>query len=436
MRFLYAKPNGVQLLKGKVMCTSKKVVNKKVSLSNNKRKGKEMGVRRFSASCVLLVVFCSLTLAQDTWTKGTFEIHVFRVGQADSQLIVSPRGKTLLIDVGELSWNSGRGAQLVANKIRQVMGADFNHLDYVVATHLRLDHIGYVGKGGIWALIENHGFTVGTLIDRDAGIWNDLNQDGQPAQNEITWYNAGTTSGTGWRWLGYVTNPANAKKLNRQTAEVDSARQINLGRNITVTIIQSDAEGVKMQDGRRNVGGNHVGEKFPPSENDYSITLKVTFGKLDYVTGGDTDGEYATSAYGYTYNDVETVIAPKIGQVEILRVNHHGSAHSSNQIYIDILDPDVSLISCGNNSYGHPSQTTLDRLFRISKVYLTERGFVDRDYGKAKIVNGDIVIRSRDGVKYTVNGKPYVASDPDSAPVRPIRSKPGILDRFKKIERK
>jgi glyoxylase-like metal-dependent hydrolase (beta-lactamase superfamily II) len=50
------------------------------------------------------------------------------------------------------------------------MGANYKRLDYIVATHLHADHIGYVGRGGIWALIENHGFKVGTLIDRDAGV--------------------------------------------------------------------------------------------------------------------------------------------------------------------------------------------------------------------------------------------------------------------------
>jgi hypothetical protein len=96
VRFIYAKLKGFQFLKGEVMCISKKVINKKTSLSNIIKKWKKMGVRRFSASCILLMVFCSLTLASGTWQRGSFEIHMFSVGQADSQLIVSPAGKTLL----------------------------------------------------------------------------------------------------------------------------------------------------------------------------------------------------------------------------------------------------------------------------------------------------------------------------------------------------
>ena len=387
-----------------------------------------MSIRK---SVILICLFVPTSLFAQTWTQGSFEIHVFQIGQADSQLIVGPTGRTLLIDVGELNWNSGRGARLVANKIRHVMGANHDHIDYIVATHLHSDHIGYVGRGGIWDLIENRGFTVGTLIDRDAGVWNDVDQDGQPAQNEITWHNAGTTSGTGWRWLGYATAPNNAAQLNREIAIVGSTTQIDLGPGVTVTVVESDAQGVRMEDGQTAVAGDHTGETNPPSENDYSITLKVSFGSLDYVTGGDTDGEYETSGYGYTYNDVESVIAPRIGRVEVLHANHHGSAHSTNQVYVNVLNPDVSLISCGSNSYGHPDQDSLNRLLATSTVYLTEQGDAGRNYGSAIIVDDDIVIRSSDGVNYTVDSNTYVAAD--HPPISSLKQQ--ILDQIAVLER-
>lgn len=380
----------------------------------------------FTHKKVILIIclLVSTSLFAQTWTRGNFEIHVFQVGQADSQLIVGPTGRTLLIDVGERTWNSTQGAAAVAQKIHHVMGANYNRLDYIVATHLHADHIGYVEHGGIWALIENHGFTVDTLIDRDAGVWTDANGNNTFDNGEITWHNAGTTSGTANNWLPY------AARLNRATAIVGSTTQINLGRRVTVTVVESDAQGVRMEDGQTTVAGDHTGRTHPPSENDYSITLKVSFGSLDYVTGGDTDGEYETSGYGYTYNDVESVIAPRIGQVEILRVNHHGSGHSTNQAYVNALNPDVSLISCGSNSYGHPDQTVLNRLLDTSTVYLTERGDPGRNYGSAIIVDDDIVIRSRDGVNYTVDGNTYVASDrPDDPPL-----KQQILDQIAVLE--
>jgi len=90
-------------------------------------------------------------------------------------------------------------------------------------------------------------------------------------------------------------------------------------------------------------------------------------------------------------------------QVELLHVGHHGSDHSNNQYYIDALNPDVSFISCGNNTFGHPSQAVLDRLVATSDVFFTNRCDETRDYSAATIFNGDIILRSTDGATYTIN---------------------------------
>ena len=50
-----------------------------------------------------------------------------------------------------------------------------------------------------------------------------------------------------------------------------------------------------------------------------AMSYKISFYHFDYATAGDTDGEYATSSFGYTYNDVEHIIAPRFGRVEVLR---------------------------------------------------------------------------------------------------------------------
>ena len=348
-----------------------------------------------------------------TWVPGTFEVHVFDVEQGDSQLIISPTGKTLLIDVREPSWNTGTGAAYMADKLREVMGPAFSHIDYIMASHLHLDHIGNAGYGGLWALLEVQGFTVGKTIDRDAGTWVDGNSDGicNP-DTEIVWYNAGTQSSTARNWLCYMTNPANATTVNREIAVINSTTQINLGLDVTVKIVQRDAENVMMVDGLTPLRGDHTAEAVPPSENDYSIGLKVTYGLLDYATAGDSDGEYATSTFGYTYNNVEAVLAPRIGVVDVLRANHHGSGHSTSQLYADTLQPDASFISCGNNTYGHPSQTTLDRLLVWGAVYLTNLCDTTRNYGTSVIVNGDILLKSTNGTNYTINGTPFIASNP------------------------
>jgi len=144
-------------------------------------------------------VFLPLVLSGSSGPEGVLEIHVFNVGQGDSQLIIGPTRKTLLIDESEPSWNTHLGATWVASEIQRITGG--THLDYVMVTHWHLDHIGYAGEGGIWSLLEEQGITADVLIDRDGGVWNDVNSDSacDPA-TEIEWHNAVTTSGTAEKW--------------------------------------------------------------------------------------------------------------------------------------------------------------------------------------------------------------------------------------------
>ncbi len=337
------------------------------------------------------------------WQPGLFEIHIFDVGQGDSQLIIFPSGYTILIDVAEHSDDSGRCAALIAAKIRTITGS--SHINVGVLSHLHLDHIGYAGFGGFWKLLEEEAITFDKIIDRDAGMWVDGRDGTIPdgscdPENEITWHNAGEVSGTAKQWLCYATNPANSKIYPiRQLAQLGSTTQIDPpDAHAQVEIIQVDAATVMLADGITPLAGDHSMDPIPPSENDYSIALKISYGQIDYITAGDTSGKY-----NFRYNDVESVIAPWIGPVEILHVNHHGSGSSSNQTYLETLAPATAFISCGTNSYDHPDQAVLERLTAVSDVYLTNYCAAERDYSDATVVAGDIILRSRDGLTYTLN---------------------------------
>ena len=59
---------------------------------------------------------------------------------------------------------------------------------------------------------------------------------------------------------------------------------------------------------------------------------------------------------------------------QILKVSHHGSKNSSAQPFLEIVQPQISLISAGkDNSYGHPHAETIERLKAVkSKIFMTE----------------------------------------------------------------
>jgi beta-lactamase superfamily II metal-dependent hydrolase len=329
-----------------------------------------------------------------TWRPGELNIYWFDVEQGDSQLIVGPTGKTLLIDLGETSWNTtgtNTNATRVANQIKAICGtgSDPVQLDYVMASHHHLDHIGYAHAvedgtsaigNGLYQLLTpatsgGLGFTVGTFFDHDGGTWTDTNGDGScevgtatAPSTEVSWHNVGTTSQTARRLICWLYGPANqpdrANIAGHVTTLTNSGTwpDIDLGTGATGTIVNANAKGTMQANGTTPVSGDHSADAVPPSENDYSIALKVTYGSYKYATAGDSDGEYSTSADGYTYNNIEAGLPSKFGNLnfDTVRANHHGSAHSSSDAYVSAMDPETTFISCGANSYGHPANRTLN----------------------------------------------------------------------------
>ena len=61
------------------------------------------------------------------------------------------------------------------------------------------------------------------------------------------------------------------------------------------------------------------------------------------------------------------------GEIDVLKVAHHGSSSSGCEEFLELVKPELSLISCGkNNSYGHPHEETLERLDAVgSKIMST-----------------------------------------------------------------
>jgi len=323
------------------------------------------------------------TCGTGTWTEGNLEIHHINIGQGDAALIVGPTGKSLLFDAGETYWNSSIDAQIVGPYVETVLGC--KELDYVVISHFHVDHIGYVGYGGLWHLVELQGFTVGQTLLRDYNTY------------------LGTTSGTFDNWKLYLEGEGQAK-LNPITA-VEGTSQVDLAGGVLFDIVTVDGNGTMRP-------GNFSADPVPPSENDYSIGAVLSYGLFDEWLGGDLDGEYIASEFSYVYHDIELSVAAEVGDIDVLKVNHHGSDHSNNVTFVNQLDPEVSIISVGeDNTYGHPRQPVMDLLLATSDVYLTERGDPTVNIGDA-VVAGDVVVRTSDGVNYTVNGVGYVATDP------------------------
>ena len=88
-------------------------------------------------------------------------------------------------------------------------------------------------------------------------------------------------------------------------------------------------------------------------EEDGCMMLRVTHGSFDTLITGDVPIETENAlAAEYHLSGTELYIA-----------GHHGSKHASGDTLLDALGAKTAIVSCGYNTYGHPAQEALDRIY-------------------------------------------------------------------------
>lgn len=118
--------------------------------------------------------------------------------------------------------------------------------------------------------------------------------------------------------------------------------------------------------------------------NDYSIVIKLTYGSTSFLLTGDAE---KVSESQMLSNGLDL-------SATVLKVGHHGSRTSTGQTFLEKVSPKYAVISVGkDNSYGHPTQETLNRLKNKGvAVYRTDE-------------NGTVVATS-DGKDVSFNTQP------------------------------
>ena len=115
------------------------------------------------------------------------------------------------------------------------------------------------------------------------------------------------------------------------------------------------------------------------SSNDCSIVAQLTCGNVQILFPGDMT------------ETVEKQLLPLFGDIDVLKVAHHGSATSTTAEFLSVVKPEYAVVSYGlNNSYHHPALPTLQRLFAAGTTV----------YGTGK--SGTVVLTT-DGWTYSFN---------------------------------
>lgn len=115
--------------------------------------------------------------------------------------------------------------------------------------------------------------------------------------------------------------------------------------------------------------------------NENSVVCRLDFGETSFLFTGD--------ASKGSENDLVKAYGSELS-VDVLKLGHHGSDTSSQEKWLNAVDPEIAVCCVGwDNTYGHPSPEVLERLeMRGVTLYRTD-------------LNGTVVITS-DGESLSV----------------------------------
>lgn len=264
------------------------------------------------------------------------------VGQGDGLVLRAPDGQVHVFDAGP----NGQGNASILPVINSLQPTGYG---YTVMSHFHSDHL-----GGLDTVLNALPFQV--ALDRG--------DQNRASNSSINSYLA-------------------AAGTRRQFVVVGQTYQ--LGGGVTMTCICANGS---------IMGGAFVNPAQAQEENARSLVMRVDYGDFSMWIGGDLTGGGNSTA------DVESAAALACGDVDVYKLNHHGSNTSTSTNLIAHLDPELALVSCGaGNSYGHPTTTITNRINQA----LASRALLSTTRGSSNVigfgVTGDLRIDT-DGYRY------------------------------------
>lgn len=101
------------------------------------------------------------------------------------------------------------------------------------------------------------------------------------------------------------------------------------------------------------------------STNDTSVIFKLTYEENSFLFTGDASEAVELEMVNLYENLLD---------VDVLKVGHHGSKTSTNNLFLELVSPEFSILSFGSdNRYGHPHPEVVERLENVSsKIIRTD----------------------------------------------------------------
>ena len=320
--------------------------------------------RRLNVFVLTVTVFTAVGLAGRPKSLSIFH---FDVNTGDATLILTPAGRGILIDAGDRS----RGKDPIIKFLdRAKADGRLTSLDYTIATHYDADHI-----GGMDEVLKSQWHPQEAALDRGDIFLPPFNHkyveehcrgiDPNKSESIVQWGTApSSTCGrkASCQIIQYFT--AAKAKGKRKTVKPGDVLKFDNGIRLTTLVVNAkDIDG-------HTVDVHFNGRKPDCAANDLSIGMLLEYGQFRYLIAGDLTGVRAKKVA-----NVEKLIMDDAKDVDVYRINHHGSDTSSSDDFVKATSPTVVIVSNGKK-FQHPREKVIKRILTLQPkpvVYLTNR---------------------------------------------------------------
>jgi competence protein ComEC len=274
-----------------------------IILARESLKSAERRLRAGACIALALAAFAAVLPRPVDRPHGAMLMEAIDVGQGDSLLLITPDGRTLLIDGGGFGGGPRQAPQdfdIGEEVVSPALWArGIRHLDAVALTHAHSDHI-----GGLPAVLRNfHPNELWVGNNPHVAVYNALLAEAATLHVRVRSFRAGDA-------FTFGTTQINVLAPFRE--------------------YQPEAE---------------------PTNND-SLVLHMAYGATSVMLEGDAEAP------------IEQAMLAETGLAStLLKVGHHGSITSTRPEFLARVAPQWAVISCGlHNRYGHPREEVLQAL--------------------------------------------------------------------------